>query len=95
MSWMAVAAVMPWMAVAAAALPKTLSRSPVACCSLSSVSWCERKIFFHAARVLLAWGRLSQSGRCLGNLPAARSEPVAMAASHASLIGSFALTDFF
>ena len=33
------ALVMPWSAVAAEALPKTLPRSPVARCSRSSVSW--------------------------------------------------------
>ena len=91
----AVASVMPWSAVAAEALPKTSPRSPVAHCSRSSVSWCVGKVVFHAAHVLLERGRLSQSGRCLGKLPAARSKPVAMAASHLSSIRSVALTDFF
>ena len=91
----AVAAVIPWLVIVAAALPKTSPLSPVARCSRSSVSWWERKVVFHAAHVLLVRGRLSQSGRCFGKLPAARSEPVAMAASHLSFIGSFARTDFF
>ena len=55
----AVAAVMSWMEMAAAALPKTSTRSPVARCSCSSVSWCERKVVLHTAHVLLARERLS------------------------------------
>ena len=89
----AVAWVIPWIAVAEEALPKTSPRSPVARCSRSSVSLWERNAVFHDVQVLLARGRLSQSGSCLGKLPAARREPVAMAASHLSLIGRDALTD--
>ena len=89
----AVSWVIPWIAVAAEALPKTSPRSPVARCSRSSVSWCERNVVFHNVQVLLAWGRLSQSGRCLGKLPADRREPVDMAASHLSLIGRDSLID--
>ena len=40
-------------------------------------------------------GGLSQSGRCFGKLPAERSKPVAIAASHMLSMGSFAHTDFF
>ena len=90
----AVAYMILWSAVAAEALPKTSPRSLVDRCSHSSVSWWARKAVFHAVHVLLAHERLSQSRRCLGKLPAARREPVAMAASHFSSIGSDALTDF-
>ena len=92
---LAVAAMMPCIKMAADALPKTSPLSPVARCSRSSVSWWERKVVFHAAHVLLARGGMSQSGRCFGKLLAARSEPLAIAASHLSSIRSFAQTDFF
>ena len=90
-----VVTVMPWIVIAAAALPKTPPCPPVAHCSRSSVSWWAQKVVFHAVHVLLARGRLSQSGRCFGKLPAAKTEPVAIAASHLSSIRSFARTDFF
>ena len=40
-------------------------------------------------------GKLSKSGRCFGKLPAARSEPVAIAVSHMLSMGCFAQTGFF
>ena len=44
---------------------------------------------------MLERGRLYQLGRCFGKLPTARSEPVAITASHLLSIGSFARTEFF
>ena len=58
--------VMLWMVVAAAALPKMSPHSPVARCSLSSVSWCEQKVVLHAAHALLARGGAVPVGLLLG-----------------------------
>ena len=63
---LAVSWVIPWIAVAAEALPKTSPRSPVVRCSRSSVSWCARNVVFHDVQVLLARGEAVPVGALLG-----------------------------
>ena len=85
---------MPWSAVAAEAPPENvapLSGDPLLTLERELV---RAESVFHATHVLLAQGRLSQLGRCLGKLPAERREPVAMAASHLSSTGRDAHIDF-